>query len=205
MYREAVELGCEYQQLRKHRDAVELARLLYKSHGWRFYRSFGTENLYQYVRMHRERVELGRRGRGGTLKKHPGKSRKPKTCYTRHGTTILLPTCFFSFIFYKPTFLLCFPHVCPVFLLRFKNCRILASEIIRLYAVIYVAPCSNTAAEYGLNTAGKCTQIIAQCVVVFICPWNTQEIHGVLYPVICHRTIYSQLFWIYIGITTDVR
>jgi hypothetical protein len=33
--------------------------------------------------LHAETVELGRRGDdGGTLKKYPGKSGKPKTCYT---------------------------------------------------------------------------------------------------------------------------
>jgi hypothetical protein len=33
---------------------LELARRLYKSFGWRFYWSFGTENQYQYLRIQRE-------------------------------------------------------------------------------------------------------------------------------------------------------
>jgi hypothetical protein len=41
MHREALELGCEYQQLRRHREEVELA-----------------DNQQQYLRMHRQAVEL---------------------------------------------------------------------------------------------------------------------------------------------------
>jgi hypothetical protein len=70
---------------------------------------------------------------------------------------------------HKPTFLLSFPHVCPVLILRFKNFRILASEISHLYAVIYVALCSEAAAEYGFSMVRKCTEVTAHCVVVFVC------------------------------------
>jgi hypothetical protein len=45
--------------LREFMEAVELVRLFCKSFGWRFYRSFGTENQYQYLRMHRKSVEFG--------------------------------------------------------------------------------------------------------------------------------------------------
>jgi hypothetical protein len=48
-----------YQTLRRHREAVKLARLLYKSFGRRLYTLFGNKNRYQSQLLHREAVTLG--------------------------------------------------------------------------------------------------------------------------------------------------